>query len=212
MHDPIITFLHIAIGSIGIIGGLVSLISLKGGPAHKRAGWVFIFGMVVSIITTFIFMTNEFLPLAIVMCIASIYLMVSSISAVRNRQSWSKVTDYLLLIFPLALFLFPSSNIIRSLPNVSMVTVGQSLISLIFLYCLVDDILYLRNKQSRKVAHIGRHLFKMILAFTFAIMAVFRIGVKVDIINLEYTVIVPLIVGFIIAYRLKTGTPAIQIT
>ena len=203
MHDPIILFIHVLIGSIGLIGGITSLVTVKGGKPHKIGGWIFIFGMLVSVITTLRFMADEFLPLAVVMCIATIYLMGSSITAIRNNKKWARVIDFLLLLFPLALFIFPLMSIVRTLPGVSMVTVGQSTISLTFLYCLIEDIKYLRSIPLSRNVVIARHLFRMILAFTFGVMAVIRIGVKVDIIDLEYSVIIPLIFGFIIAIRTK---------
>ncbi len=212
MHDLTTVLIHVIIGSIGLLGGMVSLFSKKGSKVHKNGGWIFISGMMVAIVTTLMFMRHNFLPLAIVMCIASFYLMASAVTAIRVKSSWARSLDYIFLLFPLVLFVFPLMNMIRSLPNFTFVSAGQTILSFTFLYCLVDDIQYLRRKKNLQVPNIGRHLFKMILAFTFGVMAVLRIGVKVDFIDLEFTVIVPLIIGMIIALRMKRKFPIIQLS
>ncbi|NNF36937.1 MAG: hypothetical protein HKN68_22735 [Saprospiraceae bacterium] len=212
MHDPTIVMIHIIIGSIGLLGGFVSLFSTKGSKIHKNGGWIFISGMIVAIISTLMFMRDNFLPLAIIMCIASFYLMVSAVTTIRVKSRWAITLDYIFLIFPLVLFVFPLMNMMRNLPDFTFVSLGQIVLSLTFLYCVIDDVQYLRRLKKSQTPNIGRHLFKMILAFTFGIMAVLRIGVKVDFIDLEFTVIVPLIVGMIIALNMKRKFPIIELS
>ena len=57
-HTPhmlnIILYLHIAGGSLALASMLVPMVTRKGGPAHRRAGWVFVGGMTVVSVTAFV--------------------------------------------------------------------------------------------------------------------------------------------------------------
>lgn len=203
MHDPILLYSHVIIGSVGFIAGIVALTTKKGSSIHKRSGWIFVFGISVAVITTGIFMMDEFLPLAIVMSVASVYLMTSSITSIRHQSSTSRMIDSMIIILPIALTVFPAFRLITSLPDITLVSVGQLMISSIFGFCLYYDIKLMINRPTKRNYWIGRHLYRMILAFGFGLMAILRIGVKVEFLDLEITVISPLIFSLLLAYYFK---------
>ena len=52
---------HVAGGSVALLSMFIPILSRKGGPAHRRAGWVFVGGMTVVCVTALLLSANRFL-------------------------------------------------------------------------------------------------------------------------------------------------------
>ena len=197
----IVTLIHISVGTVGLLGGLVALFTRKGSQFHKLGGRAFVVGLLSAAVTTFIFMRQNFLPLAVVMALATIYLIATSMLALKRERVYAKPLEIVCMLLGLALILFPSLRIavaIRS--NDVSALVAPSLLMLTFLLLFIQDIGLLRNRDRSKLYWIKRHFSRMILAFAFGVMALVRIGANFGL-SLEMSVVIPLIVAFgVIAY------------
>ncbi len=191
---------HTLIGSIAFLGGIIALSSKKGSKIHKIGGRVFFFGMLYAALSIVKFMIDDFRPLAILLSVASIYCMVTSISALRYKRKYSKLIDTIFIIFPILLFTFASMQLVRILPEISLGTLARLLFSFTFALLIVRDYKRLKSNPKEHIFYIKRHAFRMILAFGFAVMAVLRIGVKLDVVDLEFSVVLPILLALFSAF------------
>jgi len=194
---------HIIIGTMGFIGGIVALSTKKGSKVHIRSGRVFVLGMFYAVASTIVFMVEQVLPLALLMSIATSYLLVSSIVSLRYRKKYSRLIDKILVIVPFLLFLFTSLQFILILPEISLGTFARLLFSITFAILLFRDIKLIRSRPNEHIYFVKRHAFRMILTFGFAVMAVLRIGVKVDFLGLEFSTFTPLLLALIAAFYME---------
>lgn len=194
---------HTIIGSLAFLGGIIALSTKKGSHAHKVGGRIFAFGMLYAAISTIGFMFEEFLPLAILMSISTVYLVISSIAALWHRKKYVKVIDNIMIIVPLILCLFTSVQFIKILPEISQGALGRLSFAITFGILLYRDIRLIKNRPDEEVFYIKRHAFRMILAFGFALMAFLRIGVKLDFLGLAFTTFFPLLISLIAAFYVE---------
>jgi len=86
--------LHILAGSAGILAGLVALVTSKGGRAHRRAGYTFIFAyagvFVTAVLGVAVFEFRSFLTVA---TIASAYSVFSGYRALKLRGQRPQAVD-----------------------------------------------------------------------------------------------------------------------
>lgn len=190
---------HIIIGTIAFIGGIVALGTKKGSRFHIIGGRAFVLGMLYTAISTIGFMLVEFLPLAVFMSVATVYLLISALSALRYKKKYSRIIDTAIIIFPILLCVFASIQFIRILPEISLGTFARLLFALTFLIVVIRDIKLIRSRPTDHLFFLKRHAFRMILAFGFAVMAVLRIGIKVDFLGLEFTTFFPLLLSLVAA-------------
>ncbi len=188
--------LHVGFGSLAFLGGIVALVAEKGSPWHIRGGRLFAVTMSLVILTTIVQMFHEFLPLAIVMCLAVIYLVPSAILSVNRDFKAFKGFNIGLLVLLALLFLFASIQFVRLNLSGDTVFIGPGVLAAMFGFLLIQDWQMLRSPPSQPNAWLRRHLVRMILAFTFAVMAFVRIGIDFGL-SLEMSVIAPLAVAAI---------------
>ena len=191
---------HVIIGSFAFGGGIIALSTKKGSKIHKTGGWIFVFGMFYSAISTIIFMMEEFLPLAVLMGFATVYLLMSSIAALRHTRKSSYIIDRTILLIPILLFAFSFLQFVRILPEISLGAATRLLFALTFGILILKDIKLFRSKPEDHLFYVKRHAFRMILTFGFAVMAIIRIGIKIDFISLEMSTFAPLLVSLIVAF------------
>ena len=206
--DPLSYFTHVVLGFIGFAAGIVALSTQKGTSTHKLAGKIFSYLMVVVALSTIVFLFHEFLPLVLLMILAVFYLVPSAINSIRNDGKFAILWDRLLIILPLLLFLFTAIQSVRFQFIDGAPTVGPILMASTFGFILYQDIALWRHRDRDRPYWIRRHMVRMILAFTFAAMAVVRLGIDLGL-TLEQTVVYPMLIAWIcIAYSYKKYSPA----
>lgn len=94
------------------------------------------------------------------------------------------------------LFLFTIVQFVRFNLSGDRLSLGPGVLALMFGFLLVQDWRMLRSPPSQPNAWLRRHLTRMILAFTFAVMAFVRIGIDFGL-SLEMSVITPLAIAAI---------------
>ncbi len=192
-----VNLLHVAFGSLALLGGVTALGTAKGSLWHIRGGRLFALMMGLVIVTTFIQMFHELLPLAIVMCLAVAYLVPSAILSVNRNARGFRGASILLMALLGLLFAFTTVQFVRFNLLSDAVIVGPAILAVLFGTLLVQDWQMLRSPPSHPNAWLRRHLSRMILAFTFAIMALVRIGLNFGL-SLEMSVILPLVIAVIV--------------
>jgi hypothetical protein len=186
--------LHVGFGSLAFLGGIVALVAEKGSNWHIRGGRLFAVMMGLVILTTVVQMFHEFLPLAIVMCLAVFYLVPSAILSVNRDLGAFKGFNIGLMVLLALLFLFSLVQFVRFNLSGDRLIIGPGVLAAMFGFLLVQDWRMLRSPPLHPNAWLRRHLVRMILAFTFAVMAFVRIGIDFGL-SLEMSVIAPLAVA-----------------
>ncbi len=203
MTFEINNILHVVFGSLALLGGLTALVTVKGSLWHVRGGRLFCMMMSLVILTTFVQMFHKLLPLAIVMCLAVIYLIPSALLSVnRDTQRFRGLSIALMallgVLFSFALLQFVRINLVAE-----TFFLGPGIMAAMFGFLFVQDWQMLRAAPAHPNIWLRRHLTRMILAFTFAIMALVRIGADFGL-SLEMSVILPLaiaVVVIVVVYR-----------
>lgn len=201
---------HTLIGSVALLGALVALLSIKGSDRHKLAGRVFAWLIVISAITSFYptaYKFDEIGPIAIIMALATIYLVITAVIAVRRTTAVSLPIELILPAVPLMLLVLPAFRVFLAVRSNNFdVFVGPLLLTGLFLYLFVQDVAIVVNRQRPQVFWIRRHLTRMIFALSFGVMALVRIGVSFGL-SFEMSVVLPLVGAFILVlfYRWRLG-------
>jgi hypothetical protein len=195
--------LHVSFGSLAFLGGIVALVTQKGSTWHIRGGWLFSVMMGLVILTTAIQMFHEFLALAIVMCLTVLYLVPSAILSVNKNTGGFRGFNIALSVLPALLLLFTLVQLVRLNLDRDGLFIGPGVLAAMFGTLFVQDWRMLRSPPSHPNAWLRRHLTRMILAFTFAVMAFVRIGTDFGL-SLEMTVVLPLAIAaiaIVLVYR-----------
>ncbi len=196
-YDPISYFLHIGFGTIAIAGAVVALSVRKGSPLHKKAGWIFLIPMTVAALTAFVFEIEIETPrpLAIVMSVATLYLLATSILSLRNGTRGIAIAEKALVVIPLALFAFSAAFLAQSIQSGAMAQIpGPMLYASLFLALVIGDFRKMLSPTMQRQARIKRHLLRMLLAFAFAIRALFSIGIDSGL-PFEFVVTAPIVLA-----------------
>lgn len=202
-YHPIVYVLHVALGFIAFFAGIVAISSRKGNQRHVLTGKVFSYLMVVVAITTLVFAVDKLLPLAVLLAVGVMYMVPSAVNAFHQDRQYAVIWDRILIVIPLLIFTFAAMQVIRSLTSAAAPLVGPMLMASTFAFLLVEDLLLFRKVERDRSFWIRRHMVRMILAFTFAAMAVLRIGIGVGL-TLEQTVIYPILIAWCcIAYTYR---------
>lgn len=196
---------HVALGSIALLGGLLAILSKKGSKRHVQGGWTFALAMIPVVITTLVAMGHNFLPLAIVLAVAELYLVPSALLSVNNDKRYFVPVSIGLMIPAALLCAFTMLQFIRvNFIQDQGIFIGPLLLAALFGGLLVQDIMMLRKRPVIRNTWLRRHFTRMIYAYTIAVMALVRIGVDFGL-SFEMTVIIPLLIatGFVVyVYRL----------
>ncbi|AXT60875.1 hypothetical protein D1816_11135 [Aquimarina sp. AD10] len=166
--------LHIITGSIGLLLGLIALISIKGDKIHNTSGKYFLRFISIVILTgfigVFVFKRNTFL---LVITVLSGYVAFSGYRTLLLKSNIPKRIDIIVAIISLLtlayfLYYFKSIGMIWS-PIIIYSTVGALLfiISYDFMRYLIPRKKYLKHR-----VWIYEHIYKMTSAFS-ALLAAF---------------------------------------
>lgn len=194
MLHTINNFAHVGIGTLALLGGVIALLSVKGSPWHVRGGKVFAWSMAAVVITTMVNMLDEFLPLAVVLAVAEVYLVPSALLSVNREWRYFRVWSWMLMVVPGLLCLFAAVQFVRFSMATGTVLVGPLVLCFMFGFLFVQDWRMLANRPAHPNVWLRRHFVRMILAFTIAVMALVRIGLSFGL-SLEASVVVPLAVA-----------------
>ena len=113
-HDALPWLTHVIFGFAAMGGALVALATSKGSRAHRLAGHVFVWPMAVAALTALAFVGGAVGPLAYVMSAATLYLLATSMLAVRNRLVVARWLEKPLVLVPLVLCAFSLMVMVRS--------------------------------------------------------------------------------------------------
>ncbi|MDX1442849.1 MAG: hypothetical protein R3270_03610 [Gammaproteobacteria bacterium] len=201
---------HVLLGSLALLGGLVAIISTKGSRLHVRGGWTFALAMIPVVLTTLIAMAHEFLPLAVVLAVAEIYLIPSALLSVNHDKRYFTALNLLVMPIAALLALFAAIQFVRfNFVEGQALFIGPLVIAVLFGSLLFQDIRMLKRRPVMRNFWLRRHFTRMIFAYTIGVMALVRIGIDFGL-SLEMTVILPLLIatGFIAwIYRLYPLQP-----
>ncbi|SHG53056.1 hypothetical protein [Flagellimonas flava] len=159
---------HIITGSLGLLLGLVALLTVKGGKTHNKSGSFFLKLISVVILTgligVFVFGRNTFL---LVITVLSGYVSFSGYRVLLNKTNIPKKLDMLmaltsLLVLGYFLYYFKSIGMIWS-PIIIYSTVGALVLVVAydFLRYLIPQKRYVQNR-----IWIYEHIYKMTSAFS----------------------------------------------
>jgi hypothetical protein len=187
---------HAVIGSVALLGALVALLSVKGSDRHISAGRVFAWLIIISAITSLypsFYKFSEIGPLGIIMALATIYLVITAVIAVRYQTAESLPIEKILPVVPLLLLALPVFRVFLAVKTMNFdLFLGPLLLACLFLYLLVQDMAIVANRERSQKFWTKRHLTRMIFALSFGVMALVRIGVDFGL-TFEMSVILPLL-------------------
>jgi uncharacterized membrane protein len=196
-YDPVSYFLHVGFGFLAIAGAITALSAAKGSPLHKKGGWIFVAPMVVAAVTASVLQIefDEPRPLVFIMSAATLYLLATSVLSLRNGLPLAPIAEKLLATVPLVLFALSVAFLYRSIQSVSLANIpGPTLYAGVFLALVIGDVRLMLSRPKDRLRWIKRHLFRMLLAFAFAIRALFAIGIDTGL-PFEFVVTAPLVLA-----------------
>lgn len=196
-YDPISYLTHVIFGFLAVAGAITALSVRKGSPIHKKAGWVFLIPMALAASTALIFEVefDETRPLVFIMSAATLYLLTTSLLALRHGWRFAPVTEKIVSTVPVVLFLLSVLVILRGIASAGLPQLaGPTLYAGVFLSLVVGDIRLMRDRQRERVYWVKRHLFRMLLAFAFAVRALFALGIETGL-PFEVVVTTPLLLA-----------------
>lgn len=196
-YDPASYIAHVGFGVLAVTGAITALSGRKGSTLHKKAGWVFAVPMVIAALTALVFELefDEPRPLVVIMSVATLYLLGSSILSLRNGWHYAPMIERLLIVVPIALFTISAMFLYRSIQSVSWAQIpGPTLYAGVFLSLFIGDFRVMVARPTERRRWVKRHLFRMLLAFAFAIRALFSIGIETGL-PFEFVVTVPVVLA-----------------
>ena len=165
---------HVISGSLGLIVGIIALLSVKGGRVHNKSGRYFLLLMVVVILTgligVFIFGRNTFL---LVITVLSGYVAFSGYRTLKDKSNKPKALDIGVAITSLVvlfyfLYYFKQIGMIWA-PVIIYSTVGALL--LVVTYDFIRYLIPTKTYKKHKL-WLYEHIYKMTSAFA-ALLAAF---------------------------------------
>lgn len=199
--DLISYWSHVLFGIVAYGAGITALSVTKGSPRHVLAGRIFAAGMIVAALTSLVFALERPFPLLFVQAAAVLYLVPSSMLALRNERTYAKPLESVLLLIPLAICGFATLRLVQVARDAVLLTVmGPFLVAVVFGGLVAGDLHWITSRPSGQVIRVRRHLTRMILAFAFASMAVLREAVPLGL-SFPVTVVLPLTVAIPLILR-----------
>lgn len=162
--------IHTLLGSVALIGGTVALLTVKGSRRHVQGGRVFSWSMVLVALIGLSFMFERFLPLAIVLAAATLYLVPSALLGFHRERRGFVAANVVLMVVAAGIALVSAAQFVR------FQGAGPLLMAALFGALFVGDWRMLARRPADRNYWIRRHLVRMIFAFAVAVMALVRIG------------------------------------
>lgn len=170
---------HFAGGSLAVVAGYAALFARKGGRLHRRAGMLFVYGMIAMGIGAIAVGLERGKPSwwggPMV-----IYLVLTSMLTVSRTRAPSRTRDIALMLFGLVLggvFLYGGVRGLMA-PRGSLgaaPAVASLVYAFVLLLCVAGDVRVLRSGPLAGSARLARHLWRMCFAM-FAATGSFFLG------------------------------------
>lgn len=196
-YDPLSYVAHLVFGFLAFAGAITALSTRKGSPLHRRGGWIFVVSMSIAALTAVVFEVefDESRPLVLIMAAATLYLVASGVAALRHERAFAPVLEKVLVIVPTALFAMSAMTMIRSaLAGVWTQVLGPALYAGVFTLLTIGDLRVIARRPVEHGRWLKRHLFRMLLAFAFAVRALFSIGIETGL-PFEFVVTAPIVIA-----------------
>ena len=181
--------IHIVAGALAIILGAIALSVKKGGTAHRRAGMLFVYAMIVMGVTASIL---EFMKSAAVSnlgaAILSLYFVGTALTTVRPPTRWTRAIDAsaLTVAVLLALLMMLGGVTGISKPGLSSggvpfrtIAVMSFILASVLLLAAAGDVRIMRSGLPRGGPRLARHLWRMCFALFIAAGSFFSIRERV---------------------------------
>ena len=194
-------YIHAFFGGVALLSGLVSMVAKKGNKAHKKAGLLFFYAMMLSgIIAMFVAISpNHNSPFLFSIGIFSLYFVFTGKRALRfkrknNSLKIDKLISTTMLITGFCMILVP----IIFTKSINIILIVFGVVGMVF---SIKDLIQFKNPNKLKKGWLKFHLGKMIGAYISATTAFVVVNQFFPSI---YGWFAPSILGgFVIAYWIK---------
>ncbi len=161
---------HAVFGSLGLLTGLVALISKKGGIIHKRFGRLFYYSMLITAGLALIVsvMPKHENPFLFVIGIFSSYFVLSGFRAIRFKSKMPNAVDYLIswVMLLTGIVMVSIHPILAHKINIVLTVFGVAGI-----FFSIQDLIVYRKPEQLKINWLKNHLGKMTGAYISAVTA-----------------------------------------
>ncbi len=180
----IFIYIHAFFGGLGLIAGLLSIITKKGSPIHKKTGKLFSIGMITSSLISLpiAWMPNHKNLFLFLIGLFTIYLVLAGNRALTFKSKNKKQADSTDKIISGSMLFF--SIIMTTLGIYGIATgVTNSILFLFFggfgLFMTIKDFRFFRTFTQTKNSWLATHIGKMIGAFIASITAFIVAGLGI---------------------------------
>ena len=176
LADILIQFVHVPLGGLALLAGAVSLIAQKGGKAHKRAGKVFFYAMLISAIAAMAIslLPGHESPFLFAIGVFSSYFIISGYRSLQFKKIEAvSITDkliaYGILLTGLLMVLYPI--VLYSKLNIILTVFG--IVGFVF---GVRDLRMYRHVEKLRQNWLTLHLGKITGGYIAAVSAFFVVN------------------------------------
>lgn len=169
--DPISYYIHIAIGFIGLIAGLIALGTKKGSQPHIIAGRTFAISILIVSVTSAVLLSVRMVAPLLMATMTAVYAGGTAILALRTATPTVKTLEYGL---SLAEAVVVMTFLFLAVPQVAqgnIPPIGPLVILAIPLILLLGDVNFYRKPGQRRRLRLLRHMSRMIWVLIVAIRA-----------------------------------------
>jgi uncharacterized membrane protein len=167
-------FIHILAGIVALATGAVALLAVKGGGLHRRSGRLFVYAMVTMALGGAVIALAQGAAPAINVPagLTTVYLVVTALTAVRQRSSSSRALDRVAMIFGFVVGLASIVAGIVTLATASGAAKGMAyplfMFGVVGLGAARADRKMLEGNGLRGAPRLRRHLWRMCAALFIA--------------------------------------------
>jgi uncharacterized membrane protein len=171
--------LHLAVGALAIVSGLVALATRKGATLHRRSGTVFVYAMVSMSLTGALMAASgrTITPANVLAGVLTTYLVVTALTTVRPRSAAVQRLDRGAMLTTLSLGLASAVVALGMFAAGGRNNRGLPFVLLIFAVIAVPasvgDLRMIRAGGLKGAPRLGRHLWRMCAALFIATASFF---------------------------------------
>ena len=195
-----IIYIHAFFGGIGLISGILSMMSIKGSPLHKKSGKAFSYGILISsIISLFVCcFPGHYNIFLFLIGLFTIYLVVSGNRMLNYKKEVNTKTIRLDKLMSISMLII--STLMTILGILLMIQKTNNAILLIFfgglgLWMSFKDLQFYKNINNQSKLWLIKHIGKMIGALIASITAFIVAGMRIG--NI-YSWILPSVIGTVV--------------